>query len=580
MYSIDRVRYIWVGLSALFQGLLLGGYVYTTSGIFQALPLNVVMIVPFTFWLGQEHWGRRLKRFMGALTGVLLFFYAYWLWSVFPADGEFYYLPSQNLNLMRACIAVFLCLPFFQCRIATWSWRVPYSEVFFQLCRNVFLLLQSTIVMVVFWLLLLTASRLFEIIGLNFVPHFVFHPIVAFPLTSLTVAFSITLALKHPGIDSLGRWILSIMAWLLPPFSLLSLVFVISLPFSGLKTLLGTGQASTLMLTLQVATLLLANAAWLDGTRSPFSGRTAGGSSLISSTIEAISSLSLLCLPIYTVLCLYSLGIRVQQYGWSVDRIHAAFLVVVAGIWGLGYAGLVLLRQWPSSMGRVNTAAALIFTLLVIAMNSPLLDPCRLSANSQVNRLLTGMTDPAGFDFQYLRFNLGRYGTAALERLKNADDAPKADLIRRHMKEAVAMSPREYWNSVQNGLIPERARREILTQARVYPEGRVLPQGIVENLVDNWGKESLYSLNQVRNASELVFSFKKLHTDSDEESLLMIRTGLGLVFDVVSDDLQLVGTLQGSISPASLASEDFRSVTPEFMDVELNGQRFQIFYAQ
>ena len=59
-------------------------------------------------------------------------------------------------------------------------------------------------------------------------------------------------------------------------------------------------------------------AAWLDGARSPFTNRIA----------NSLAQLSLLCLPVYTALCLYSLGLRVQQYGLSVDRIHAAFMAI------------------------------------------------------------------------------------------------------------------------------------------------------------------------------------------------------------------------------------------------------------
>ncbi|MDR3230896.1 MAG: DUF4153 domain-containing protein [Synergistaceae bacterium] len=569
MYGIDRVRYCWVGVSALLQGLLLGRYVYTFSGVYLALPLTVVVVVPFAFWLGQEHWGRRLKRFLGALALILALFHAYWLWSVFPADGEFYYLPAQNLNLIRICVAAFLFLPFFQCRIATWSWRVPYSEIFFQLCRNVFLLFQAVIVTVIFWSLLLTASLLFDIIGLDQVPKIVFNPLVAIPLTSLTFAFSITLALKHPGIDSLGRWILSILAWLLPPFSILSVVFVVSLPFSGLKTLLDTGQASTLMLMLQLGTILLANAAWLDGTRSPFSIRA----------VEAIATLSLLCLPIYTALCLYSLGLRIQQYGWSVDRIHAAFFVVMAGIWGLGYAGAAALRQWPSALGRVNTSAALIFGILVIAMNSPALDPYRLSANSQAERLLTGQTDPNAFDFLYLRFNLGRYGNYTLDRLAGIENAPKATQIRGNLTEARAMNPREYWDNVRNGLIPERARREILSRAGVHPEGRSLSPALADSLVAKWSLlDRWLSLRSVRNGSELAFIFKKVVNDSDGENLLLIRNGQGIVLDLfpVSADFEIVGTIQGPVTLDSLTSEDLQVVRPRFMDLQLGDLRFRI----
>ena len=57
MNSIDRKRCLWVVVSALAQGLLLGAYSVTRSGPFLCVPLTLVVIVPFVFWLAQEHWG-------------------------------------------------------------------------------------------------------------------------------------------------------------------------------------------------------------------------------------------------------------------------------------------------------------------------------------------------------------------------------------------------------------------------------------------------------------------------------------------------------------------------------------------
>ena len=579
MYGIDRRRYLWVSVSALLQGLLLGKYMYADTGLFLALPLPLIIIVPFALWLGQEHWGRRLMRFLGALTAILSVFCAYWLWSVWPADAEVYFMPPQNMYLTRICAVVFMFLPFFQCRIAMWSWRVPYSEVFFQLCRNIFLLFQAVIVTVIFWALLLTASLLFDIIGLDFVPHAVFSPLVAFPLTSLTIALSITLALKHPGIDSLGRWILAILAWLLPPFSILSVVFVIALPFSGLRPLWATGQASSLMLLLQLATILLANAAWLDGTRAPFSN---------NKTISAAAKLSLLCLPIYTGLCLYSLGIRIQQYGWSVDRVQAAFFVVMAGIWGIGYAGAVLLdaltlllrwRQersraalWPSAIGKINTVAALLLALIVVAMNSPLLDPYRLSANNQVDRLLAGRANPESFDFSYLRFSLGRYGSLALSRLAESD----AGVILAQVSEALSQDPKEHWGNVRDGIVSEKARREILAGAKTYPDGRDLPQAFVDSMVRQWGRADFYFLRDVRGTSDLAFSFKKFGTENDDEYLLLVKRGMGLLIDVSSPEPRAVGTVYGYLNPSDMESGDVEVLAPKFNDIWLGDTRYQI----
>ncbi|MBQ7559935.1 MAG: hypothetical protein IJT20_06780, partial [Synergistaceae bacterium] len=81
MNSIDKKRYLWVVISAIIQGLLLGVYAVVPSGPLKCVPLTVIFLVPFVFWLSQEHWGRRLFDFLLGLTLVLLIFWLYRLWS-------------------------------------------------------------------------------------------------------------------------------------------------------------------------------------------------------------------------------------------------------------------------------------------------------------------------------------------------------------------------------------------------------------------------------------------------------------------------------------------------------------------
>lgn len=445
MNTIDRKRYFWITGSALIQGIFTGLYLSASNGLMLYMPLTLIIILPSVFWLAQEHWGRRLDIFLLSLGAILALFYFYRLWAMYPLDGNFSIVPSQRLDLIRTCMAVFLIIPFFQCRIATWGWKIPYSDIFFQLCRNLFLMFQAAIVLAVFWGLLFTAGLLFDIVGLHAIPVIILNPVVAAVVTSLTIAISISVALKHPGIDSLGRWILSVLAWLLPPFSLVSFVFIASLPYSGLNTLWDTGQASSLMLLLQFGTILLANAAWLDGAKSPFTNKY----------INIIAKISLLLLPVYAVLCLYSLSLRIEQYGLSVDRIQAGFMAIITGVWGTGYAIAVIMRKWPKAIGRVNIASALFMTFLAAAMNSPILDPYRLAANNQAERLLNGQIAPEDFDYLYMRFSLGRYGNYALEKISGSNH-PRVAFIRRKIAAAMAMSPEEYFSHIERERERER----------------------------------------------------------------------------------------------------------------------------
>ena len=552
MNIIDRKRYIWVVASAIIQGLLLGVYAVLPSGPFLCMPLTVIFLVPFVFWLSQEHWGRRLVNFLLGLTIVLGALWAYRLWSLHSPEGSFYVIPSQKSELIRVSMAVFLIIPFFQCRIAAWSWKFPYSEIFFQFCRNLFLLFQAGIVIAVFWGLLVTASLLFDIVGLQNVPFLIFNPLTSVPLTCLTIAISISVAIKHPGIDSLGRWILSVLAWLLPFFSVLSVMFILCLPFSGLRKLWDTGQASTLMLLIQFGTIILANAAWLDGTKPVFPNRYA----------NFLARTALIFLPVYTMLCLYSVGLRIQQYGLTTDRIQAMFLTITAGIWGLGYAGAVLLKKWPSSIGKVNIASIIFMIILVVLMDSPLLDPYRLASENQYQRLMTGRIQPEDFDYIYTRFNLGRYGNALLTELESNPSAQ----IRAGVQSARSINPEEYLRYTLTGIPPKLRRQAIISGAKVYPSGSVLTDEQIDYFVNHWEY-----FKDVQKPQDLVFVFVDIERKG--HNLLIVTEDGGLVYNIDGTP-KPVGAVSGKFK--SLENIDVRTLEPRYYDLSINGVVFQV----
>lgn len=566
MNNIDKKRYIWVIISAIIQGLLLAAYAVSFTGPMKFAPMTVIFLVPFVFWLSQEHWGRRLVNLLFGLTAVLLIFWLYRLWSWYsPAVGNFEVMPSQKSDLIRVSMTVFLLIPFFQCRIAAWSWKFPYSEIFFQFCRNLFLLFQASIVIAVFWGLLVTAGLLFDIVGLPEVPFVIFNPLISVPLSSITIAISISVAIKHPGIDSLGRWVLSVLAWLLPFFSVLSVMFLLCLPYSGLKTLWSTGQASTLMLLLQVGTLILTNAAWLDGTKSVFK----------TPFLNLLAKISLLCLPFYFVLCVYSVGLRIQQYGLSTDRIHAMFLVIVTGFWGLGYAGAVLLRKWPSAIGRVNMASVLFMAVIVTLMNSPILDPYRLAAFNQAQRLQDEEILPDEFDYIYTRFHLGRYGNQVLEAL--ARDG--SEEVKKGVASAMAVNASEYAVYLLNNIPPESIRREIISGAEVLPKGSKLPEEYIDYFVDEWGGNS-GTFQNIENSNELLFMFANVERSGNNSDLILFTQNSGTVYKINNENPSIkpefLGFVNGFFEPSEISSQEFSTSEPEFLDIKIGGETYQI----
>ncbi len=114
----------------------------------------------------------------------------------------------------------------------------------------------------------------------------------------------------------------------------------------------------------------------------------------------------IVAMPVFTGLSLYSLTLRIDQYGFTPDRLYALIFAGVLGLYGLGY-GLAVLRhagKWLSLLQPVNIALSLVVIVLALMFHTPVLDPLRLSADSQYWRLASGETGAATFDYGTLRF--------------------------------------------------------------------------------------------------------------------------------------------------------------------------------
>ena len=124
----------------------------------------------------------------------------------------------------------------------------------------------------------------------------------------------------------------------------------------------------------------------------------------------------------------YALALRVGQHGWTGERIVAAAAVVIAACYALGYAaaafgGSVLRAHWLRGIAPVNVAAAFVTILVLIALRSPLADPTRIAVSSQVVRLQSGKVAANKFDYNYLRWDGGRFGHEVLVTLADKPGA-------------------------------------------------------------------------------------------------------------------------------------------------------------
>jgi hypothetical protein len=305
------------------------------------------------------------------------------------------------------------------------------------------------------WLALTLGGELFNLIGIDAVQKLIEKPWFVLPTT--TVAFSAAVQLTDVriglirGVRTVGLVLLS---WLLPVMSVIVVAFLAALPFTGLGGLFGARAGATTVLSASAGLIILVSAAYQDGAAKVplalrFLGRAAG---------LALIPLALIAAD--------ALWLRVRQYGLSPARIEAIACTAVAAGFAAGY-GLAAVRRkgaWMKPLEITNVVMARVVMVLILALFTAVADPARLAVDNQVSRLIAGKTDPAKFDFQFLRFQAGRYGAEALARLQTLKGSPR-DL-------AIAKQARDAVTSENPGEFTAKSFGERLV---VYPTGATLP---------------------------------------------------------------------------------------------------------
>ncbi len=372
-----------------------------------AMTLSVQRLDDARFW---QH---------AALVGVV--FLALSTWVARAATGAPGLEPDRMLTPFAISMAagLFVAGPFLQCRQAHGRWCAPYPELFAHAWHNALTLLVAAVFTAMCWAVLGLWAGLFKLIGVNLFADMFADTAFVYIATGLFGGLGVLVGRSQARpVQVMRRLLIAIFTGLFPLLAAIALLFVAALPFTGLDPLWSTRSAATVLMSLVLAMVVFANAVFQDGSEpAPY-----------PRLLRLLAAAGLLVLPVFAVLAMVALGLRVGQYGWSVDRIWGAIAAAVLTIHAIGYAWAALDRRdrWLARLKPVNITAALAGLSLVLLANSPVLDPQRIAAASQAQRLLDGRTSAADFDVEYLRYLSGRAGYTALQQLADAPQV-KAD---------------------------------------------------------------------------------------------------------------------------------------------------------
>ena len=523
-----------------------------TIAITSALLLTVVSFKQRALW----YWM--------ALIFVVVLAMSVWLkWQVEDSDKwrqhEVFMFYGWRLLLMAM-----LALPWIQYSLHVSREQARYPHFYRQLWLNALTLLIVFVANGLFWLVLLLWSEMFKLVGIPFFSTLFFDTdwfgYVAF---GLITALAVVLARTQSRLVTAVQKLLTFIATgLLPLVALLALMFILTLPFTGLEAISQRVSAAGLMSTLTLLLLLLmAIVREPQKEALPYPG-----------ALRYLIKCSLIVAPIYMLIAGWSLWVRIQQYGWTPERLYGVLVVVVLLVWSFGYLASILRRgRNPLELqGLVILGVSLLALGLLVLLSSPVIDAWRISVNSHMGLYHSGKIKPDQVSL-YMLDHSGKPGRAALEALQK-DVAFNQDSKRRRDLNSLLQGRRDP--------VKELTATQLVSKVVMAP-GSQKPDDAFWAFVKTQG----YRITSCAEQNACVLVSQDLNADGHPEQVLYaFGDGESLVFGVQKNkwDLLAVARLPEGFNKDKLlqavANQQLGSAPRIWRDITIDGKRLPMTY--
>lgn len=400
----------------LLQGLLALALVH--SGLerdWQTLALLLVLLPPLFMAMTVTRWrDARLWAGGAVMAAVVAVMAGSMIWGLRHSPWE----DSRVFACLGVALSLwwFVALPWFQAFMAHGRWRVPYAALFVLAWNNALVLALATLCVQLVWGVLWLWAGLFALVKVEFFATLFSAQWFVFIVTGLLGGLGLWLArtqqrpiqVMRQTLLALGRLLLPLLAWVL-------VFFVLALVFTGVEGLWATRFAAALLMGVLILQIWVVNAVYQDG---------AAAQAPYPRVLRWLVDASLIAMPVLATLACVAIGLRVRQYGWTLERVWAAAAAGVLWLYALGYACAAVhsvrqgtARPWLQWLASVNQALSLLVLALLLALQTPLLDGQRISAASQRERLRASPAQASLERLSDLKWSHGPYGLAALDAL-------------------------------------------------------------------------------------------------------------------------------------------------------------------
>jgi hypothetical protein len=392
-----------------------------------------------------------------------------WFTAQYNHVGDIFEFP-----FFSGILAVLIAAPLFQTIRDEGAWRFPYARLHRHAWTDAVIGAASLIFTGVTFLLAWLIASLFDVIGIDAIKELLKEEWFNWTLAGLAFGGALGLLRERDALaGALQRLVTVVLAVLAPVLAVSLAAFLLSLPFKGLGGLWNSDiPATPLLLVSAGGAFILANDVIGDGgeDRSP------------NIWLRRSALLLMLCILPLAFFAALSMGQRIDQYGWTPERIWGVIAVAVASVYGL-------IGWWSVFRGRmefddqlrplqVKFAIGLCGLALVLAL--PILDFGAISARSQLARLETGKIKVEEFDWTAMAFDFGPSGRRALERIRRSGNP-----VERQRAET-ALTTKSRWQLDESTLAAGPVPRELT----VMPSSAVIPSALRTVLLGGAGVEN------------------------------------------------------------------------------------------
>lgn len=332
-------------------------------------------------------------------------------------------LSDRPLDWLAGFAVIFVPLPFVIAAQRPQGWA-DYPTLFAESWGIVVRALSALVFTGLVWALIALSDALLQIVGLEFLDALWSVEVLPWVVTGGILGLSLAVVTELSEVLS-PALILRLLRLLVIPVLLVMALFLGALPVAGLSGLFG-GASVTLTLVAMVAAAATLVTAALDRDDA---------AAAHGPTMRLATRVLALLLPLPALLAAYALWLRVDQYGWTPERLFVAAVAALGIGYGLTYATAAALRHhWMARIRRANIGMALALLALGALWLTPVMDAERIAARNQLARFEAGLTPVAALDL-YALDDWGKPGAAARARLEEIAKAPGQEALAARLAE-------------------------------------------------------------------------------------------------------------------------------------------------